>query len=314
MERLVQARPNDFVNAVRAIQVGLTEGIDLDRIDAIAAHARQLASSKASWDLPLFLDFLPAFEAWLRGDIPTMIRLGESIGRQSPRHAKRGALLELAAGRLAAAERLFDNTGERDGSDREGDRALVAYFRGDRHAVASHLASAERNYGNQLTLLVWLGMQTDPQDAERYFREWSMRPDDGHTPSADSPWADSVRAELRVRRGETAAVVDLENAARLSDRTRPRHLRAFEALADAFAAKGEFGKSAEVLEEATRMKARALSNSAGGETFGGVFWLRLRAKLAQVYRRMGRVDEADRVDTEVSKMLAFADSDFKLIP
>src|SRR5206468_1759587 len=191
---------------IRAIQVGLAEGISLDRIDAMAAHARQLTPNAALWEQPIFLDFLPAFEQWLRGDISAMIRSADAIGRQSPRHAKRGALLELAIGRLAAAEKLLENAGDRDENDREGDRALLAYFRGDRRAVAFHVAAAERNYGNQLTLIVWLLMQTDPQEAERYFHEWSMRPDDGHTPSPNSPWGDSVKAELRLHRGDAAAV------------------------------------------------------------------------------------------------------------
>src|SRR5262249_47917978 len=157
----------------------------------IAAHARQLTPHPVLWEQPIVLDFLPAFEQWLRGDLPAMIRSAEAIGGHSSRHAKRGAVLPVAARGLAPPGGPFGHGGDRDANDREGDRALIAYFRGDRRAVAVHAAAAERNYGNQLTLIVWLWMQTDPHEAERYFHEWSRWPDDGHTPSPHSAWADS---------------------------------------------------------------------------------------------------------------------------
>ena len=50
------------------------------------------------------------------------------------------------------------------------------------------------------------------------------------------------------------------------------------------------------------------------ESFWGVFWLRVRAKLANVYRQMGRTDDANRIDAEIAKLLAYADPDFKLLP
>jgi hypothetical protein len=86
----------------------------------------------------LWLDFLPAFEAWLRNDVPATIRLAEETAGRSSRHAKIAAMFEVALGRLAAAEKLAGqeqgNSGwycAGCGSDREGDLALIAFFRGD---------------------------------------------------------------------------------------------------------------------------------------------------------------------------------------
>ena len=88
-----------------------------------------------------------------------------------------------------------------------------------------------------------------------------------------------------------------------------------EALADALVRQGDLAKAAAVLEDASRLKAATVAPlSRPSETFWGVFWLRLRAKLAIVYRQMGRAADADRLDAEVAKLLAAADPDFHLLP
>jgi hypothetical protein len=159
---------------------------------------------------------------------------------------------------------------------------------------------------------VWLSLQADVLKGERFFREWSARPDDGHSAGADGAWADGVRAELQLRQDERTALDVLEKAVRADDIVRPRYLRGFETLADALLARGDFTKSAAVLEQAARPRTRVFT-ALGGESFGGVFWLRLRAKLARVYRQAGRIEDADRIDAEISKLLAYADPDFKLL-
>lgn len=315
MARLFKARPNDFVTTVHAIQAGLAAGIPLDQVDAMAAHARELTpdiSIEAAWE-PVFLDLLPAVLAWCRDDVPATIRLAEQMAARSPEHAKTAALLELSVGRLAAAEKLIiANAGPHD---READLALLAFFRGDRQVLASHLAAARQNYGRQLPLVVWLSAQAPPlQDTVRFLREWSARPDDGHSPMADSAWAASVKAEFRLRHAvDRAAITDLENAVRAEDQTRARYVRGAAAVADWWATQGDLEKSAALLEEATRPKTRVFTGPTRGESFIGVFWLRARAKLARVYRQMGRANEADRVDAEVARLLSTADPDFILL-
>jgi hypothetical protein len=241
------------------------------------------------------------------------------IGAQSPRHAKIAAMLELGVGRIAAAEHLVLHEDTPTipcagcGSDRDGDLALLAFFRGDKGALASHLAAAQQNYGRQLPLVMWLSMKAEPlEDFEQFFRDWSSRPDDGHSATANGVWANAVRAEVRFRRGDVRAVADLEHAVAADDQTRPRSLRDAEALAEALVQQNDLSRSAAVLEDATRVKTRVFS-ALGGESFGGVFWLRLRARLAHVYRRMGRATDAARIETEVSHMLAYADPDFSLL-
>jgi len=323
MDRLANARPNDFTTTVLAIQAALAAGVDLQQVDKLAAHARRLTADDpytAGTVESVFLDFLPAFEAWLRNDVAATIRLAEETASRSSRHTKIAAMFEVALGRLAAAENLAaqeeGNSGSYCagcGSDREGDLAVVAFFRGDRSALASHLAAAQQDYGRQLTLVVWLSLQADLQKGQRFFREWSAQPDDGHSAGADSAWAAGGRAELQLRHDERAALDALEQAVRIDDIRRPRYLRGFETLADALVARGDFAKAAAVLEEAARPGTRVFT-AFGGESFGGVFWLRLRAKLARVYRRIGRVADADLIDAEVSKLLAHADPDFKILP
>jgi tetratricopeptide (TPR) repeat protein len=324
MQRVVNARPNDFLTTMLAVRSALVAGVDIRQVDLLATRARQLKPDNPS-SFPEkaeseFLDFLPAFDAWLGNDAMATVRLAETIGATSRRHAKIAAMLELGLGRIAAAEELVlqEETPTIPcagcGSDREGDLALLAFFRRDRSALASHLAAAQQNYGRQLPLVVWLSSQAQPpEEFVQFFRAWSSRPDDGHSAGANGVWANAVRAEVRSRRGDTTAVADLERAVRGDDQTRPRSLRDAESLAEALERQGDLSGSAAVLEDATRVKTRVFS-ALGGESFGGVFWLRLRSKLARVYRDMGRIAEADRVDSEVAKMLILADHDFKLFP
>ena len=43
------------------------------------------------------------------------------------------------------------------------------------------------------------------------------------------------------------------------------------------------------------------------------FWMRDEMALAQLYRRMGRVQDAEKIENELRKLLAYADPDFPML-
>lgn len=314
--RLFQVRPNDLDVILRVLQEGLTAGVELTQLMPIAARLERVTHPDRPADdfARAFRDLLPALQAWVASDVPETIRLVDAAATRSRHHAKMAALFNVALGRLRAAERLF----EREPSvEREADLALVAFFRRDQANLARHLAAARESYGHQLALVVWLSLHANERsETERFFAEYSAQPNDGHSPTADSPWAESVRAELRLARGDArTSIAGLETGLRLVDRSRARSSRMAEALADALVRRGELARAVAVLEDASRRKAAtAAPMNALSESFWGVFWLRLRAKLATIDRQLGQTSEADRIEAEVAKLLAAADPDFRLLP
>ena len=46
---------------------------------------------------------------------------------------------------------------------------------------------------------------------------------------------------------------------------------------------------------------------------GAPFWMRDEMDLARLYRRLGRVQDAERIEAELRKLLAYADPDFPLL-
>jgi hypothetical protein len=51
-----------------------------------------------------------------------------------------------------------------------------------------------------------------------------------------------------------------------------------------------------------------------GFSYGSNYaWMRSRAQLAELYRRVGRTDDADKIDLQLLNLLSVADADFPLL-
>ncbi len=80
-------------------------------------------------------------------------------------------------------------------------------------------------------------------------------------------------------------------------------------IADAWKARGEVSRATAVLERLTRNRWPEFALTATGV----VRWIRVREPLADLYRSMGRVREADEIDAELLKLLAVADADHPVL-
>ena len=88
----------------------------------------------------------------------------------------------------------------------------------------------------------------------------------------------------------------------------PGMFRPMGTLAEAWTTKGNLTEAIRVLEDASRQRAASVSSS-----FDGAHeWLRIRARLAELYRQTDRAAEAEIVEQELLDLLAAADDDHPL--
>ena len=81
-------------------------------------------------------------------------------------------------------------------------------------------------------------------------------------------------------------------------------------LAEAWREQDQLELAMRVLEQASSKKA-LLFAPVGGEN--PAKWLRIRLTLAEIYREMGRDEDAGRIEAELRSLLAYADPDHPIL-
>jgi len=84
-----------------------------------------------------------------------------------------------------------------------------------------------------------------------------------------------------------------------------------EILAEAWRAQGNLGQAVQVLEGASEKKLLLLADQSSPLT--GALWVRVQGKLAQLYREMGRDEDARKMEDELRSLLALADPDHPIL-
>jgi hypothetical protein len=85
-----------------------------------------------------------------------------------------------------------------------------------------------------------------------------------------------------------------------------------ETLARTYEKQGHRDAALRVLLQAHESKGRA-DTCLVNKPMIGAFWLRTELQLADLYRAMGRVAEAEKIEDELRKMLIYADADHPLL-
>ena len=215
-------------------------------------------------------------------------------------------MFQLALGQPAAAAGSFESTHLQ--GDLHAYLSLTALCRGDRQAVAAHAKHAAEQPTSQQNIVAWVLLESGQLSTLESFVAREMT-----VPRERVLFREGriVKAELRLAKAyDAAAIAELETDRR-AFRGSSSYFRATEAEADALLRQGDLSRAATLLQEASGSLTTATFTKA---TFSGLFWLCVRAKLGHVYRQMGRVADADRIDAEIAKLLAHADPDFKLLP
>ncbi len=84
-----------------------------------------------------------------------------------------------------------------------------------------------------------------------------------------------------------------------------------ETLAEAWRAQGNLGKAVQVLEGAAEKKVLLLADQSSPLT--GALWVRVQGQLAQLYREMGRDEDARKIEEKLRALLAYADRDHPIL-
>jgi len=120
----------------------------------------------------------------------------------------------------------------------------------------------------------------------------------------EHPFTDMARGVLKLSRGNTAEGIEMLEGS--LPRRSPLHFGASAILAEAYRRQGDL--LAAIHEEAS--KQRPLLVGGLGPPFS---WLRIKSQLAQLYREEGRVEDARKIEDELRRLLALADSDHPIL-
>ena len=121
---------------------------------------------------------------------------------------------------------------------------------------------------------------------------------------------DLVRGGIALERGNLATGTDLlEKAVQRSYWSigANPYLVVSDNLASAWEQQGEWEQAARVLEEASSKKTFMVNGGAAPH------WFRIQWRLAEVYRKLGREEDALRIEEELLKLLTYADPDHPIL-
>ncbi len=172
--------------------------------------------------------------------------------------------------------------------------AFVAWARDDRQALRDHL----RRCPPAAYVLFLLARAGAPDEAREALEAWKT--------GARAGELSMVRGELarlEDRLGEAIPLLE-EGLAELPAFGIDSYL-ALDSLALAWLAQDEPSRAARVLDEAAQATPLRIEN--------GSFSLTVELRRAQVYRQLGRVEEAEQIEARLRTLLAHADPDHVIL-
>ncbi|HEY3122478.1 MAG TPA: hypothetical protein VGK70_00275 [Thermoanaerobaculia bacterium] len=279
-----------------------------------------------------WIELLPFTERWLEGVVETAsIKLDRVAVRlealpRGPRDvfAVKTALGYLTLGRLRAAEQAAEKV--LDSVIRNDMLAQVSFLKGDNRALENRLQFlGERKLGYLSpgwweTTAIFQTRAGLVSEARRYLEAergsdnvggWLGRLRAVSKPK-DRPEHHTVPGEIALARGDlTTAIYELEEATKLApewNRDKPGFFLGSESLAAALRKKGDMDRAIQVLKRASERKFQAVINNNSG-----AYWLRSLSELANLYRGVGRVEDATAVEGDLLKYLSVADADHPIL-
>jgi DNA-binding winged helix-turn-helix (wHTH) protein/tetratricopeptide (TPR) repeat protein len=232
---------------------------------------------------------------WLAGDVSkTHADLLWILRENKPLEPSIPVSLLLALGELHEAE------GRAAGDNLA--LAEIAFYRGDlskaRELLRAKLPEDPVGFDFAACLMMRLGMLPE---AERMYQKLRI----AYRTRSGPPRVVVVEGQLALARGETAkGIVLLERALPQYEGSSATSL-GYGALADAYRKQGKRSDAVRVLERE--------SGVYGVGNHAEAFRLRLRLQLADLYRELGRISDAQRIEGGLRKELAFADSDHPIL-
>ena len=261
--------------------------------------------SRRAW-----LEWLPMYVAWESGDVDEVLTGINRVREQLPTHpVALQRLHEYAIGDfLAALGQLkvgehHHMRGLPPGVDRAWEAAHFAYVRNDLGTVRRLMPSLDFNrFGPRTMLLMRAGLV---EQARTVLQSTTLRRE------ADETARDLAQAELMLYDGRLAQAAPLlrQAVATLRDGTTVDYYAGCESLATALKQLNQTDDAIAALEECESEPPRYT----GANLFRATHWLRLKLRLADEYRQVGRADDARRHEHELHKRLTYAEPDNPLL-
>ena len=297
--RLADLRPTHLPSTFRAARWLLESG-DVAAAEPYVERYRALASAEgADPGLVAQAGFLKVDALWVGRDAEQALAVLNAVVASGPpltREARDSWLYNASMsyqtlGMLDAAHNMGLQIAHGTRGQRCGALYNVALARDDRQAARDHLRRCPPS-ANVLFLLARAG---GPDEAREALEA-------GKTGAGSLTTVRGELARLEGRLGEAIPLLE-EGLAEL-----PvfdiRFYLASDSLALAWLAQDEPSRAARVLDEAAQAFPR---------TGVASFWLPLELRRAQVYRQLGRVEEAEQIEARLRKLLAHADPDHVIL-
>ncbi len=310
--RRAELRPRAFRTNVHAAYI-LARKNEWDRAEVYYHRAREVISAEESRKAPywaVWFDLFPARNNWARGDVRSAL---EAVDRVAPTVASRKGHEKLmyslhvghfylTLGKLETAEKLFQYNP--DVSMRHFFLAEAAWVREDRRVFKEHVRQALNQEPASMGWIdvVFMARAGFLAEAAKLLR--FLEKTDTINPNL-YPFA-AAEVHLARREREQAKERLREGLKKYTQGAHPTYLIGSQALAHLLEKEDEPQQAIGVLEEA------AQRSSAIGPG-GGFFRLKVLAQLAQLYRKAGQEEDADQVERELRKQLAYADPDHPIL-
>ena len=290
-------------------QTGLhlaTWGGDLVAAEPYMERARQLMASVdllGADDVVGWVSLFPAWKALIDGDPQEALQLADQAVQTIKRPNPKVAYFYFMLGKL----RLARDWAESD----YWARAKMAYGQGSDQVAKEQLINFietpdEKKGSASFAVKGW----KYPNGTAVLLTRFGLLSQEGVRERVDTR-RDVVRGAIALGQGNLAEGIDVleQRLARQSARRgagNPYFLAA-DLLASAWEQQGEWEQAARVLEEASSKKTFIVH---GGTA---PLWYRIQWRLAEVYRKLGRDEDARRIEEELLKLLTYADPDHPIL-
>lgn len=320
--RAAELRPQSFSLNFGAAQYLLMHGGGRVTETPCFQRARALATAETAREAPeevADLELLPAHDRWNEGDLPQTLKEVERMARSMESHggAVQRYLVEdvgrayLSLGMIQAAETRFRAVADED--RRRYFLAQIALARGDARSFGRYLSGVDiashiRTHWMDASVLLLSGgtgllSQARAERVARVLEDMQQDSLPDVLRERVREFSTAARGEQALARGRMEEAVRLleQGVERLRPRARPVYFLAVESLADAWERRGNRKRALQVLEAATQPRAEAF--------WDGLFSMRVQLRLAELHRKMGHLERAQAIETELRHLLVYADPD-----
>lgn len=326
--RLAKLCPNSFARNWRAGYWAAVFGGNPALASPYFDRAKKLysAMSDSDRDRPgfaeaaLWLQLYPAYQAWMKNDAALAIRElakaeKDPVTRNGTAYPDSIGQFYLSLGQVRKASEWLQRSP--DAWDRAINRTYLAFFRDDHAALRSslrRLARRPKDVWGFALLMARGGLYSEADSVVQKFSRLSKRYP-GPPPDYESMHEIS-RGGLLVAEGKMAAgIPSLRDGMQLMQgNTGDVYFLGAESLAQAYEKEGNMTAALQVLEDASANRSLAdINYGDGGAMYAAPYWMHDQMDLARLYRRMGRVKDAQKIEAEMRKLLAYADPDFPML-